>query len=100
MDVRRVEGLPAHQVVEEILVVPPADLIGQKVLGMVNRAGTAKRMTDLADIHRLLLAFPGLKASEGPVADYLTASGVPDSTLEAWREIAAQEIVPEDDEGY
>ena len=65
---------------------------------MVNRAETAKRMTDLADIHRLLLAFPDLKAPEGPAADCLTASGAPDSTLEAWREIAAREILPEDDE--
>lgn len=101
VDIRGVEGLPAHQVVEEVLVVPPVDLIGQKVVGMVSRSGTAKRITDLADIHRLLLAFPELKAFEGPVADCLRASGAPSTTLEAWREIAAQEIVAEDDdEGY
>ncbi len=101
VDIRRVESLPAHQVVEEVLVVPPVDLIGQKVVGMVSRSGTAKRITDLADIHRLLLTFPELKVFEGPVADSLRAAGTPSTTLEAWREIAAQEIIAEDDdEGY
>ena len=58
-------------------------------------------MTDLADIHRLLLTFPELKAFEGPVADRLRDAGAPGSVLDAWREIAAQEIVAEnDDEGY
>jgi len=101
VDIREANGLPAHQVVEDVLVVTPVDLIGQKVVSMVSRSGTAKRITDLADIHRLLLAFPELKTSEGPVADCLRASGAPSTTLEAWRVIAAQKIVPEnDDDGY
>jgi hypothetical protein len=101
VDVRAVDGLPAHQVVEEVLVVPPADLIGQKVVGMVSRSGTAKRMTDLADIHRLLLAFPELKISEGIVTERLRAAGALEPAFNAWREIAAQEISAEDDdEGY
>jgi hypothetical protein len=101
VDVRVVDSLPPHQQVEGIQVIPPADLIGQKVVGMVSRSGTAKRLTDLADIHRLLLAFPDLKAVEGSVADRLRASGAPASALEAWRDIASQEIVAEDDEeGY
>ena len=50
VDVRSVSSIPLHQVVDDVLVVPPADLIAQKVISMVNRSGTAKRMTDLADI--------------------------------------------------
>lgn len=46
-------------------MVPPADLIAQKVVGTVSRSGTAKGVTDPANIYRLLLAFPALKASEG-----------------------------------
>ncbi|HZW31550.1 MAG TPA: hypothetical protein VFF52_12635 [Isosphaeraceae bacterium] len=99
--VRRVAGLPAHQVVDNVLVVPPADLICQKVVSRVSRSGTAKSTLDLADIYRLLLTFPELKTREGPVAERLRDSGAPESALEAWREIAAQEIVAEDDdEGY
>jgi hypothetical protein len=101
VDVRSVATLPPHQVVENVLVVPPSDLICQKVVSMVSRTGTAKSLVDRADIHRLLLTFPELKTLEGPVAERLRDSGAPEPALEAWREIAVQEIVPEDDEeGY
>ncbi len=68
---------------------------------MVNRINSAKGPTDLADMRRLLLAFPDLKALEGPVADRLRKSGAPETVLEAWRKIAIEEIVAEnDDDGY
>ena len=101
VDVRGVDALPAHQVVENVLVVPPAELISQKVQSLVNRSKSAKGPTDLTDIRRLLLRFPDLKATEGRVADCLRLSGAPELVIEAWREIAVQEIVPEnDDDGY
>ena len=99
VDVRAgVDGLPAHQVVEEVLVVPPADLIGQKIQSMVNRSQSAKGPTDLTDIRRLLLTFPELKTFEGSVTDRLQATGASGAALEAWREIAAQEIAADDDD--
>lgn len=74
VNVRSVDALPAHQVVEGILVVPPAELISQKVQSMVNRSRSAKGPTDLTDIRRLLLTFPDLKATEGLVADCLRSA--------------------------
>jgi hypothetical protein len=101
VDVRSVASLPPFQVIDDVLVTPPADLIAQKVLSMVSRTGTAKRMTDQADVYRLLLTFPELKAAEGAVGARLLESAVPAKVLEAWSEIAAQEIVAENDEdGY
>ena len=101
VDVRKVDTLPPHELVDEVLVIRPAVLIAQKVVSMTSRSGTAKRLTDLADIHRLLLTFPDLKTAEGPVADCLQEWGEPALALDAWREIVAHEIVPEnDDEGY
>ncbi len=100
-DVRSAESLPDHQVIDEVLVITPVNLIGQKVVSMANRSGTAKRMTDLADIHRLLLTFPELKSGEGPVAEWLRATHSSDTVLDAWREIAAGEIIADnDDDGY
>lgn len=65
------------------------------------RAESVKGPSDLTDIRRLLLTFPELKVREGPVADRLRASGASEAVIEAWREIAMREIVPEDDdEGY
>jgi hypothetical protein len=98
VDVRSVESLPPHEVVEDVLVTPPADLVCQKVVSLVSRSGTAKRLTDLADISRLLLTFPELKTIEGPVADRLRAAGATGPVLDAWRDIASQEILAEDDE--
>ena len=101
VDVRAVDGLPAHQVIEKILVIPPADLIGQKVQSTINRSQSAKGPTDLADIRRLLLTFPELKAFEGPIAERIRATGASSDALEAWRGIVAQEIAADDDDdGY
>jgi hypothetical protein len=63
---------------------------------MVDRPGTAREMTDLADLRRLLLTFPELKAREGKVANRLRESGAPDFVLDAWHDIAESEIVAED----
>jgi hypothetical protein len=101
VDVRSVESIPAYQVVDNVQVVPPANLIAQKVSSMVSRLNSAKGPTDLTDIRRLLLTFPELKFREGSVAEHLRDSGAPGPVLDAWRAIAAQDIVAEDDdEGY
>jgi hypothetical protein len=98
VDVRSIEALPATQRLGEILVLTPVELISSKVIGMVSRPKTAKGFTDAADLRRLLLTFPELKTEEGPVADRLQTD---ESALAAWRELVAQEILPEDDEaGY
>jgi Nucleotidyl transferase AbiEii toxin, Type IV TA system len=98
VDVRSVDSLPAHQVVDRVQVIPPADLVCQKVVSMVSRSGTAKRMTDLADIHRLLLAFPDIRVFEGDIATRLRNMGSPAPALDAWREIVDSEIRDEDDD--
>ena len=54
-----------------------------------------------ADLRRLLLAFPHLKTGEGPVAECLRAAGDSAEVLAAWQDLAAQEILPDDeDAGY
>ena len=52
-------------VVEEILVVPPGGPDRPEGQGMVSRSKTAKRLTDLADIRRLLLTSPSLRPPKG-----------------------------------
>lgn len=101
IDVREANPLPPHQAIDGILVVHPVELICQKLGSMLHRSSSAKGPTDLTDIRRLLLRFPELKTVEGPVARHLQEQGAPMTTLEAWREIAVQEITPEDDDaGY
>ncbi|KAA1259804.1 hypothetical protein LF1_23410 [Rubripirellula obstinata] len=101
VDVREVSQLPPCQRVERILVPTPPQLIGQKVISMVSRSRTAKGMTDIADLRRLLLMFPELKTDHGAVEDALRESGADEKVYQSWQELVAQEIeVEDDDAGY
>ncbi len=101
VDVHQVDTFPEHRVVDEVLVVSPDVLIGQKLKLMVSRSKTASGPLDLADIHRVLIAFPELKVFEGAIAERLRVSGASEAVLSAWREIVGQEIVlPNDEDGY
>ena len=81
VDGRHVAELPRCQRVERILVPTAPELISQKVISMVGRPNTAKGMTDVADLRRLLLAFPDLKTQDGPVKRSLLAKSVSEQTL-------------------
>lgn len=101
VDVRAVDQLPSTQRVEEVLVLSPAELITAKIISSASRTKTAKGLTDAADVRRLMLVFPDLKTEEGPVADCLRAADADESALDLWKDVVAQEILPEDeDAGY
>jgi hypothetical protein len=101
VDVRQVSQLPSCERIERILVPLPSELISQKVISLTARSKTAKGMTDLADLRRLLLAFPNLKASNSSVLDALQVANAGEAVLAKWQEIADSEIELEDeDAGY
>jgi hypothetical protein len=78
----------------------PAELIASKVRSFYRRRAQPKSFTDRRDIAELLLQFPELKESTGPVTDALRATGAEPELLTAWQQLVAQEIQPpnEDDE--
>jgi hypothetical protein len=98
VDLRPVEQLPPAQRVDKVLVVTPPELIAGKVAAYVRRRGRPKAGTDWRDVAMLLLTFPELKTEEGPVADRLRAQGAAEDVLGAWKELVAQEILPEDED--
>jgi hypothetical protein len=98
VDVRAVGSLPAHRTIKRVQVATPIELIVQKVVSLASRRKTPKGMTDLADLRRLLLAFPDLKVGQGPVTERLRAVGAGETALGLWRTIAAEEILPEDED--
>ena len=68
---------------------------------MTGRTNTPKGLTYGADLWRLLFAFPELKSGEGPVTEALRISQVSEAVHQAWRDLVAQEILPDDeDPGY
>ena len=97
IDVRPVESLPPCQRVEEVLVVTPPELIAGKVMAWRGRQGKPKAGSDWRDLAMLLLMFPELKTAEGPVTERLHAAGASAEVMAAWKELLAQEILPEDD---
>jgi len=46
----------------------------------------------------LLLKFPELKTEEGPVKERLVAEGAQQEVLAIWRQLVAEEILPEEEE--
>ena len=91
-DVRQVEALPPNQLVADVRVPIPEELIAQKVLSYVHRRDQPKGGSDLRDLMILLLAFPQLKADTAPVSARLQAAGAGVEVLDAWRELAASSI--------
>src|SRR6266849_3926756 len=98
VDVRPVEVLPPHQRVKKVLVVTPPELVANKVMSMVSRRAKPKGIMDQADLARVLLTFPELKQVEGPVAERLRAAGADETVMAAWKDLGAQEILPEDED--
>jgi hypothetical protein len=98
VDVRPVPTLPPAQRVKGVLVVTPPELIAGQVAALTRRRGKPKAGTDWRDLAMLLLTFPELKAEEGPVAERLRAAGAADEVLAAWKDLVAQEILPDDED--
>ena len=89
IDVRFISNFPATEIVEEIQVLSPLELIVSKVISFQSRYGKPKSWTDRRDIAGLLLRFPELK---GKVAENLQAKNVGEAVLETWAEIVRQDF--------
>ena len=98
-DLRQVERLPESRRIEGVRVAEPADLAAMKAISIDARRGREKGISDRLDLHRLLRAFPALRAEAGEVADRLRASSAPQSALATWREVVAERVEPDEDDG-
>ena len=98
VDIRPVSTFPPTELVDEVLVVAPAELIANKVTAFHNRQGKPKSGTDWRDVATLVLRFPELKRADGPVAERLHAAGADDAILRRWSDIVQQDIQAESDD--
>ena len=99
-DVRDVAALPPSRRISGVLVMAPAELIASKVIGHEMRRGRPKAGTDWRDLAMLLLAFPDLKQEQGPVREALEEMHAGPGEIEFWKQLVAEEIRAEDDEGF
>lgn len=97
VDIRPVPILPDSRRLAGILVLAPADLVAAKALAYHQRRGQPKSGTDWRDLALLLLAFPELRADDGPVAARLQALGASSGAMETWHLLAAQEWQVDED---
>ena len=87
VDVRQVPQLPPFREIGRVQVVEPAELAAMKAIAIAARKGQEKGLSDRLDLHRLLRAFPDLRAENGPVPARLMALGADVAALAAWREV-------------
>ena len=98
VDVRQVSVLPAFERIERVQVAAPADLAALKVVSIAARQGREKELSDRLDLHRLLRAFPTLRAEDGAVAERLRAAGAPEATLSLWRDLTGERLELDEDD--
>lgn len=98
VDVRSVAAIPQVEIIEDIKVLSPPELIASKVASYQSRRGKPKSGTDWRDLATLLLRFPELKSESGKVFQILVDAGADESTLAVWRELVSQELTEEDDD--
>lgn len=98
VDLRQVAALPAFREVEGVRVVAPVDLVVMKVISAAHRRGAEKGLSDRLDTHRLLHAFPELRASDGVISERLLDMSAGEDVLSLWREIAGETLTADDDD--
>ena len=89
IDIRFVSEFPETEIVENIQVLSPLELIVSKIISFQSRYGKPKSWTDRRDLAVLLLRFPELKEK---VSENLRTKNAGESVLETWAEIASQDF--------
>lgn len=92
IDVRSVDEFPETQIIEQIKILTPPELIASKVISFQARYGKPKSWTDRRDLAILLLTFPELKSETGAVANSLKNTSANEAAAKVWRELVAQQI--------
>lgn len=96
-DVRQVTALPPTQLISEVRVPMPEELIAQKIIGLSARSAQPKGDTDRRDLKLLLLTYPQLKTEVGAVSERLRALGADEAAIAEWASLVALDIELEKD---
>ena len=95
----RVQGqLPATNVIEEVRVLTPVELVVSKVLSYDSRRGKPKSGTDWRDVAMLLRRFPELKVSGGEVSTLLAERNANRTAIEFWESLVGQDLSEDEDD--
>jgi len=98
VDIRLVSSLPPANLISQVLVAAPEELIALKAIAYHQRRGQPKSGTDWRDLAMLLLAFPELKQQNGLVTERLKAENAGEAVFDLWQDLVEQEIQTTDEE--
>lgn len=98
VDVRSEEVLPQTDLIDDLKVLTPVELIVSKIVSYESRRGKPKSGTDWRDLGMLLIRFPELKQVGGPVSKLLSERGASDFALKFWKELVEQDFSVEEDD--
>ena len=99
VDVRIETEFRPNQIIEQIQVLTPPELIASKVTSYCSRSGQPKAFTDRRDLAVLLLQFPELQVKDGAVHAALARLEAVTEALSFWNDLVDQKIVkPEVDD--
>ena len=98
VDIRLVSSLPPANLISQVLVAAPEELIALKVIAYHQRQGQPKSGTDWRDLAMLLLAFPELKQYDGLVMERLKAENAVENVFNLWQDLVKQDIQTTDEE--
>ena len=98
VDIRLVSEFPKTEIIENILILSPAELIASKIVSYQSRKGKPKAGTDWRDLAILLLRFPELKNETSEVFEILKKREVSEKVLNIWDEIVEQDFQIEDED--
>lgn len=97
-DIRSELDLPDTQVIENLQVMSPVELIVSKILSYESRRGKPKSGTDWRDLGMLLTRFPELKSADGIISKLLSERGASEFAMDFWRQLAEQDFSVEEDD--
>ena len=97
-EVRQLDVFPPTNLINDIRVPTPEELIAQKVITLTRRRNQPKSGTDWRDVAMLLRVFPQLKEDGGAVHTRLTAASADAATMATWREFVKIDLADEADE--
>ena len=98
VDIRVQDHLPATNVIEEVRVLTPVELVVSKIVSYDARRGKPKSGTDWRDAAMLLRRFPELKVANGEVSNLLAERNASRTAIEFWESLVSQDLSEDEDD--
>jgi hypothetical protein len=98
VDIRIQQPMPETNVIENVRVLTPAELIVSKVLSYDSRRGKPKSGTDWRDAAVLLRQSPQYKVADGEISQRLLDKDASATAMKSWQQLVEQDLTEDEDD--